>query len=98
MKITKTASGTKKITLSKSEWQSMGKQAGWDKSAKIHPDWTKPEDDYTRGKRDCSESKEEKSGQSERYYEGYAYIQDIIDERNARNSAMAAAGISDDIN
>ena len=29
MKITKTANNKKKITLSKSEWQNMGKKAGW---------------------------------------------------------------------
>ncbi len=29
MKITKTASGTKKITMSKNEWQQIGRQAGW---------------------------------------------------------------------
>jgi hypothetical protein len=29
MKITKTASGTKKITMSKSEWLGIGRQAGW---------------------------------------------------------------------
>jgi hypothetical protein len=33
MKITKTASGTKKITMSKNEWQQIGKQAGWVKIA-----------------------------------------------------------------
>lgn len=29
MKISKTASGTKKITMSKREWFSLGKKAGW---------------------------------------------------------------------
>ena len=33
MKITKTASGKSKIKMSKKEWQSIGKKAGWMKTA-----------------------------------------------------------------
>lgn len=33
MKLTKTASGIKKLTLSKKEWQQIGKKAGWTKVA-----------------------------------------------------------------
>jgi hypothetical protein len=39
MKITKTASGKKTIKISKSEWQSIGKKAGWiKKEAQPHYD------------------------------------------------------------
>lgn len=33
MKLTKTASGIKKLTLSKTEWTQIGRQAGWTKTA-----------------------------------------------------------------
>lgn len=35
MKVTKTASGKKRIKISKKEWQSIGKKAGWMKVAEI---------------------------------------------------------------
>ena len=38
MKLIKTASGKKKIKISKSEWQSIGKKAGWMKKAYDVPD------------------------------------------------------------
>ena len=38
MKLVKTASGKKKITLSKSEWENIGKQAGWVKEASTDQD------------------------------------------------------------
>jgi len=38
MKILKTASGKSQIKISKSEWQSIGKKAGWEEdSSTIHP-------------------------------------------------------------
>ena len=45
MKMTRTASGTKKITISKNEWQDIGKKAGWIKTA-ISDDYTILLDDY----------------------------------------------------
>lgn len=57
MKITKTASGNK-ITLSKSEWQNIGKKAGWIKEAQspfvltdqfnVHPDYVEKVADYLK--------------------------------------------------
>jgi hypothetical protein len=39
MKIVKTASGKQTIKLSKSEWESIGKKAGWMKKARLAPHW-----------------------------------------------------------
>jgi hypothetical protein len=38
MKIEKTASGSRKITMSKKEWELIGKQDGWKKESQIIPD------------------------------------------------------------
>jgi len=46
MKIIKTASGKKKIKISKLEWKSIGKQAGWMKGAQAVLDVEKDIDSY----------------------------------------------------
>jgi len=55
MKVIKTASGKKKIKISKKEWQSIGKTAGWMKIASplslLNNDWDKDEDVKEESKR-----------------------------------------------
>jgi len=38
MKLVKTASGKKTLKMSKSEWQNVGKKAGWNKKAQVEID------------------------------------------------------------
>ena len=39
MKLIKTASGKKKLRMSKKDWKKIGKQAGWMKKSQIDPVW-----------------------------------------------------------
>jgi hypothetical protein len=46
MKVIKTASGKNQIKMSRSEWENMGKKAGWMKTADYNW-WETSPDDYT---------------------------------------------------
>jgi len=57
MKIIKSASGKKQVKISKKEWESIGKKAGWVKTAN-GPSWATKEDDLF----ECTYCGEESSG------------------------------------
>jgi len=56
MKLIKTASGKKKIKISKREWKSIGKKAGWMKKAQHDADWQDGEDEYQFHKESLQDS------------------------------------------
>ena len=80
MKITKSASGKKEIRISKSEWENIGKQAGWMKQAQYDDNFghynIEDDDDlefYEQMQRESVEKKCKGCGRTVRIRPQYAY-------------------------
>jgi hypothetical protein len=82
MKIIKTASGKRSIKLSKSEWQSIGKKAGWMKESQLNP----PQDKIV----DAGEAELEK------YYESIKSFKDFPPENDV-NAEPSHEALMEDI-
>lgn len=78
MKLTKTASGIKKLTLSKREWNQIGKQAGWTSAKTIVAEYNEHSEDFIEARSKVILDKDAKSMSPEAMAYQLVYIREAV--------------------